>query len=178
MEVQKRNHLLEAVLFFHRQIDDMEFQQIMNQDIDNDKRQEIIERNKKINNHFNNLEDKLFKQETLSKEEIVFFNELVDLFIEDIAQEKMLEIKKKINNIKYQQIMNQEIDNDKRQEIIERNKKINNHFNNLEDKLFKQETLSKEEIVFFNELVDLFIEDLAQVKMVEIKKRNIEKMKI
>src|SRR5690625_7795199 len=76
MEVQKRNHLLEAVLFFHRQIDDMEFQQIMNQDIDNDKRQEIIERNKKINNHFNNLEDKLFKQETLSKEEIVFFNEL------------------------------------------------------------------------------------------------------
>src|SRR5690625_6325106 len=88
MEVQKRNHLLEAVLFFHRQIDDMEFQQIMNQDIDNDKRQEIIERNKKINNHFNNLEDKLFKQETLSKEEIVFFNELVDLFIEDLADRK------------------------------------------------------------------------------------------
>jgi len=95
MEVQKRNHLLEAVLFFHRQIDDMEFQQIMNQDIDNDKRQEIIERNKKINNHFNNLEDKLFKQETLSKEEIVFFNELVDLFIEDLAQVKMVEIKKR-----------------------------------------------------------------------------------
>lgn len=95
MEVQKRNHLLEAVLFYHRQIDDMKFQQIMNQDIDNDKRHEIIERNKKINNRFNNLEDKLFNQETLSKEEIVFFNELVDLFIEDLTQVKMVETKKR-----------------------------------------------------------------------------------
>src|SRR5690625_231442 len=95
MEVQKRNHLLEAVLFFHRQIDDMEFQQIMNQKIDKDKRQKIIKQNKKINNRFNNIEDKLFKQETLSKEEIVFFNELVDLFIEDLTQVKMVETKKR-----------------------------------------------------------------------------------
>src|SRR5690625_5114388 len=95
MEVQKRNHLLEAVLFYHRQIDDMKFQQIMNQDIDNDKRHEIIERNKKINNRFNNLEDKLFNQETLSKEEIVFFNELVYLFIEDLTQVKIVETKKR-----------------------------------------------------------------------------------
>lgn len=95
MEVQKRNHLLEAVLFYHRQIDDMKFQQIMNRDIDNDKRHEIIEHNKKINNRFNNLEDKLFNQETLSKEEIVFFNELVDLFMEDLTQVKIVETKKR-----------------------------------------------------------------------------------